>query len=680
MKTPRFVLWTILAFVLVLAFTLQSRADGIMKVVGQSSQYLLPKKVQVRTIVKDQIAQTVSRQTFVHDSPRSVKVQYAFPTNSASTVTHFRVLQRGEWRVALAQSKTPDTVNANPGGSPDLAFQDLIGNSPFVFSLKDTIVQGDTVVAEISYIELLPYSIGLMNFNYPFGFHRFANSSTEIPFSMSIEFNSTRGFTKVVLPPSLNWSSTNTANLVSATAEQARLSTVNDLLFQVELNSANMTASLLSNKPSDEDGYFAFIVEPDTKDLVENALPKTFTFIIDCSGSMGTHKMNQAKEAATWCIQRLNPRDQFNVVAFEDRVWSFMTVPVTASIENVAAGTIFISKLMAGGGTNLQGSLGAGLSQFTSDETINIIIFLTDGIASLDLGIVKKQNIHNTRIFVFGVGSDVNKTLLTNLSTDNNGVSDFILATEQTTERITSFFNKIRFPLLQQMTLAFSPTTVYDMCPLNLPDLFGGEQFVVTGRYKEAGIASATLAGKSGKGLSSTFNYIVEFTSDSMVNSFVPKFWAKYRIDVLSLLMAKETNNSPRWNEWKTEIIRLGLRFGLVTKFTSFSDPGGSNGGGTLDMSEERVVPMRILASPNPFRQSASFTVMIPINERITVTIYDAIGRVVCILHDGDITSGEHSFSWDGLDAFGQSVRSGCYYVEVTSSSFHERGLITKSE
>lgn len=74
---------------------------------------------------------------------------------------------------------------------------------------------------------------------------------------------------------------------------------------------------------------------------------------------------------------------------------------------------------------------------------------------------------------------------------------------------------------------------------------------------------------------------------------------------------------------------------------------------------------------PNPFVQSTSITFFIPIDERVTVEIYDAAGRLACTLIDRKLQHGFHSIEWDGLDDCRNRVPSGIYFYRLLTSQNH---------
>ncbi|MCU0606783.1 MAG: T9SS type A sorting domain-containing protein [Candidatus Edwardsbacteria bacterium] len=70
-------------------------------------------------------------------------------------------------------------------------------------------------------------------------------------------------------------------------------------------------------------------------------------------------------------------------------------------------------------------------------------------------------------------------------------------------------------------------------------------------------------------------------------------------------------------------------------------------------------------AYPNPAHGQASIGYQLPLPGRVSLGVYDVMGRRVMILYDGDRPSGRFTANWDGRDADGRRVASGVYLYRV---------------
>jgi probable HAF family extracellular repeat protein len=88
--------------------------------------------------------------------------------------------------------------------------------------------------------------------------------------------------------------------------------------------------------------------------------------------------------------------------------------------------------------------------------------------------------------------------------------------------------------------------------------------------------------------------------------------------------------------------------------------------------------PARIAlaASPNPARRGTSFSFTLGTAGRARLGIYDATGRLVRQVLDGERAAGAHHVAWDGRDADGQSVRAGVYFTRLESAAGNASGKL----
>jgi len=81
---------------------------------------------------------------------------------------------------------------------------------------------------------------------------------------------------------------------------------------------------------------------------------------------------------------------------------------------------------------------------------------------------------------------------------------------------------------------------------------------------------------------------------------------------------------------------------------------------------------------PNPFNPSTTIQYDLPEESRVSITIYDVLGRDVLRLVDGTLEAGRYSQLWQGQDRSGNSLASGVYFIRIDAKSLvSERKLIT---
>ncbi len=662
---------------LVLVFTLlcsvDSTANGLALISQNESlsqgSITHPIRMSASVDINDQIVTNTVRESFKQTSLDSAYFVYGYPMLNNGSVSSVRLWIDGkEFQTGVSGNPVDTSKKGGSGGGTvqKSALQqhfDALGytQTAFQMPLKTVIKKNSIVEIEIKTIELLSYSLGSTSFVFPW--RALANNpylsvtkdTTDFRFTLHLKSSS-----EISSIASINHAFVTFATTASqADAGVSLLGRSNTLMYDFKMQYSvlisEVKSAFYSNKPSNEDGHFAFLLRPSTVLSGTSVLPKVFTFIIDVSGSMLGTKIQQAREAANFCVTHLNPSDRFNVIAFSTGVGRFEPAPVPASAENVNKAVEYISALRADGGTNLQDAALSGLEQYTDTSTVNIIIFLTDGIAQLDQSLVQQRNTSHVRICVFGVGNDVNSAQLSTLAALNNGIAQFITEASSTSEVVSAFYKRVRYPIWRNLSLTVSPVNVYDVLPAIIPDLNVGEQLNIAGRYKELGPATIRVHGFA-DGQVVDRDYPVVFSADSTTDAFCPKIWARMRIDFLLQLMNKEGSQTARWNEWRNEIIRLGIRYGLVTQFTCYQDTG------TVSDVENDALAVSILSIyPNPCSQKASFRFNVENTESVWLTVYDMRGREVFHILNGELLSGAQEVHWDLRDAQGAELPAGSY-------------------
>ncbi len=89
---------------------------------------------------------------------------------------------------------------------------------------------------------------------------------------------------------------------------------------------------------------------------------------------------------------------------------------------------------------------------------------------------------------------------------------------------------------------------------------------------------------------------------------------------------------------------------------------------GDSPITEENLIPKEFDLKqnyPNPFNPSTTIEYTIPENSRVTLKIYDILGKEVATLVDKDQNSGSYIVVWDA-----QSLSSGIYFYRITAGNY----------
>ncbi|MCZ6598295.1 MAG: VIT domain-containing protein [Planctomycetota bacterium] len=329
---------------------------------------------------------------------------------------------------------------------------------------------------------------------------------------------------------------------------------------------------LSTRKKGTEEGSFLMLVAPKREWDESQVMRKSITFVLDTSGSMSGRKIDQARGALRSFLGSLRPDDRFNIIPFATEALPFFPEPVSATPENLEAAYGRIDGIEARGGTNISQALALALGGATCGEHVPIVVFLTDGLptvgekdAPVILSDAERWNTAKARIFVFGVGHDVDTNLLDNLAGKSGGARDYVREKESIEEKAGDLFTKLSHPVMTDLELSVDGVEVSRRVPAKLPDLFKGATLQVFGRYQGKGAHAIRLTGTV-QGVRREYVYEGTFAEGPVEDhDFVPPLWAERRVGVL--LDAIRLNGSDP--ELVGEVKRLGREYQIVTPYTS---------------------------------------------------------------------------------------------------------------
>ena len=328
-----------------------------------------------------------------------------------------------------------------------------------------------------------------------------------------------------------------------------------------------LSTQLLAHRPGDEDGYFTLLFAPDTQP--DARVDRDVVIVLDVSGSMEGDKLDQARDAAAFILERLGPDDRFAIVAFSRGVEVFGDGLHPAQDAPDAAA--FLDHLRAAGGTNIAAAVGTAFDLATGDRPATVV-FLTDGLPTVGpedvasiLSIAEGSARPRTQMFTFGVGFDVDTILLDSLASGFLGTSHYVTPDETIDAEVGRLFERIATPVLTNVEIDFQGGGVHDLGPERITGIFAGAQILLTGRYADPGEATVTVRGDTAAGRES-FVYDVTFPERNSGDATVAQLWAQQRVaDLITELRVEGVRDS-----LIAQIVEIATRFGIVTPYTSY--------------------------------------------------------------------------------------------------------------
>ncbi len=527
---------------------------------------------QVDVSIRDQVARTRIKQVFVNEGPTQAEGTYIFPLPSGVTISDLTMYIDGvpiESKI-LERDEARRIYDEIVRQLRDPALLEYVGTNAIQASVFP-IPPNEKRTLEIEYNQLLTVENGLIHYVYPVR-TRHLSVLPVGQLSIRVEVESNDPISSIYSPSHRIAIDRDGEYRFVAGFETTNTLEANDFSLYYGLASDEINLNLLTYRESaDEDGFFLLLVSPPVEVDTERVIPKDVTLILDQSGSMYGEKWEQAIKAAKFVLDNLNPQDRFNIVVFSTGVRKYANEMQPISEVNDAKE--FLDNLEAEGGTNIDAALQTALESIDRERP-SVILFLTDGLPTEGVTdtaeILENLEIYttpNVRIFTFGVGDDVDTFLLDQISTRYQGASSYVRPTEAVDEAVSSLYSKISAPVLTNVELEFEGINVYDLQPANITDLFVGSQLVIAGRYRgSADNATLKLSGEVDDTVQTFVYDDLEFRANAGGEVLIPRLWATRRIgEMLNAIRLYGENQ-----ELIDSIVRLSIRYGIITPYTSF--------------------------------------------------------------------------------------------------------------
>jgi len=572
----------LLLTILALIWIAPAFADGMMIPVRPEVPRFNVAYHRVNVTIDHQVATTDIDQAFHNESSQQVEGAYIFPIADGMTISKFTMYVNNEplEYKTLEKEEARRIYNGIVSRRKDPALLEWLGTRMIQDSVFPIMPNEDKRI-RIAYQEVLKAQGGVIKYVYPLKTEKM--SAKNLPdCSVDITIRSAQPIRSVYSPTHNITVEREGDRIAKVSYQEKNVLPDQDLVLYYTVSEQDMGLDLLAYRETDKDGYFLMLVAPKSEVKEDDIQPKDVVFVLDKSGSMaGDNKIEQAKAALKFCLNNLNPRDRFNVIAFNEDVRRWESDMRHSTRDNIKSAEAFVNDFKADGGTNINDALRSALELFdTSLDYVavpKIIIFLTDGLPTVGetniekiLANVKAKNAGhlNARIFDFGVGVDYNAHLLDKLALQNHGLAENVLPKEDIEVKVSAFYKQVSAPLLMNVKVNWGDAEVYDIYPKEMPDVYKASQLIVAGRYKLHGAAVNTEMRLTGEmnGKTQSFTYPVKFPTIAPDDEFIPRLWATRKIGYLE---DQARLNGPN-KELMEEIIRLSKEFGILTEYTSF--------------------------------------------------------------------------------------------------------------
>jgi len=290
-------------------------------------------------------------------------------------------------------------------------------------------------------------------------------------------------------------------------------------------------------------------------------IPRETIFIIDTSGSMGGASIRQAKAALIAAIESLHPSNRFNIIEFNSRTNVLYPRPQPASTANRQFAVDYVSRLNAGGGTEMMPALQAAFSMPAgNDGFLRQILFITDGAVGNEEPLLRliHQNLGQRRLFTVAIGSAPNGYFMREAAQFGRGSFTNIGNLSEVSRKMQALFGKLEKPALTDLHIKLPGQA--DVLPDPLPDLYQGEPVIAAMKF-DTGVQPAEITGRMGD---TQWNSSLSLRSPTSTSG-LGVYWAREKIRHWMRKKASGQNAG----QIRKEVIGLALAHHLVSRYTS---------------------------------------------------------------------------------------------------------------
>ncbi|MFA6570108.1 MAG: TonB family protein [Bacteroidota bacterium] len=535
------------------------------------------------------IAAVTVRQTYKNSGKKPIEAIYVFPSSTRAAVYAMTMYIGPRVLKAEIQKKEEARKTYEKAKSEGKSASLLEQERPNVFTMSvANIMPGDTIVVEMKYTELLIPTDGVYEFVYPTVVGpRYSNKNSdsadkndkfiESPYQKEGEaptykydialYLSTGVPLDEITCPSHNVD----INKTSETQAQIRLLASDqtrgnkDFILKYRLTGGKIESGMLLSK-SEKENYFLLMLQPPKRVEAKQIPPREFIFILDVSGSMNGFPLERSKELMKNILNSLKPNEKFNIQLFAGSSVFFAEKSVEATDKNIQKAMDFVNKQQGGGGTELIPALKQVLAVPKEDGYSRTIAIMTDGYVAVEEETFNliRENLNKANMFAFGIGTSVNRFLIEGIAKAGMGESFVVTKDSEAKDAAERFRKYVESPVMTDIKIEYDGFLAFDVEPLTIPDVLANRPIIIYGKWMGEPTGNVIVTGTSGDVRYNVNINVLKF--GTMEQSEALKYlWARNKISMLSDYYSASHKKS-----YVEEITDLGLRYNLLTNYTSF--------------------------------------------------------------------------------------------------------------
>lgn len=549
------------------------------------------KSTKVRAHLSGVIAEVEVTQTYQNTGAEPLEAIYVFPASTRAAV-HAMTMKIGE-RLIRAEVQERERAKATydaakaEGKSASLLEQ----QRPNVFQTSvANILPGDTVEVQLSYTELLTATERVYEWVFPTVVGpRYSNAREGTPqadgqrwvenpflaegtknpvtFELSAELDAGLPLQSLSCPSHAVKTEYKSESHASLALDQTDPHGGNrDFVLRYVLAGQQVNSGLLLHRATGGKGenFFLVNVQPPKRITADAIMPRDYVFVVDVSGSMQGFPIETAKELLRDLISGLKQHETFNVVLFAGSARVLARSALTATRGHIDDAIDFITKELGGGGTELQPALEAALKLPRPESSSRSFVVVTDGLIAAEKECFDtiREHLDEANVFTFGIGSSVNRYLIEGLARIGRGEPFVVLDGAAAPKMAARFRQYVSAPVFTGVKVKFDGFDAYDVEPASVPDVFADRPVTIFGKWRGEPRGTIRVSGQAGR---KDEAFSLPVNEAKTTNPALPYLWARERLALLSDYARLRDGG-----ELRRGITELGLKFNLLTEYTSF--------------------------------------------------------------------------------------------------------------
>lgn len=223
--------------------------------------------------------------------------------------------------------------------------------------------------------------------------------------------------------------------------------------------------------------------------------PKSFVFLLDCSGSMNfDDRITNVRKAMPLFLHSLPVGCTFDIVRFGTMASSFNDYKLQPyNDESLSKAEAYVSRINADmGGTEIY----QPLSKILDELQPEVVFVLTDGAVSNIEQVTELAKRSKSHIFTLGVGAGADMNLVRSIARFSGGTSEFVSNSDEIQSAVIRLLDNAVNPILSNLEIKSDCGQLMQLTPFSIPRNSYFELSYM-GENKEC---SVTIKGKSSKG------------------------------------------------------------------------------------------------------------------------------------------------------------------------------------